>query len=70
MNNATNVKKFFDLMAAGKKAALDVRLDSGDVVCQFSKNIETGEEGNGTPGQPFTHEWTRVASCDRHELES
>lgn len=55
MSSAAQVKKFFDLMASGKKAALDVNLLTGEVICQF--------RGVGTPGIIFTGTWTRVASC-------
>ena len=61
--SAEHVKQFFDLLNAGKKAALDVRLDTGEVVCQASHVTATGAIGNGTPGETFTHHWTRVARC-------
>lgn len=61
--SAEHVKQFFDLLNSGKKAALDVRLDTGEVFCQATHNTATGAVGNGTPGQTFTERWTRVASC-------
>lgn len=70
MSSAAQVKKFFDLMAGGKKAALDVNLTTGEVVCQFTKNETTGAEGVGTPGTPFTGAWDRVASCADGEIKA
>lgn len=61
--SAEHVKQFFDLLNSGKKAALDVRLDTGEVLCQASHNLSTGKIGEGTPSQPFTNAWTRIASC-------
>jgi hypothetical protein len=61
--SAKHVKQFFDLLNSGAKAALDVCLDTGEVVCQASHNTSTGAVGKGTPGQTFTDAWTRVASC-------
>lgn len=67
-NSATQVKKFFDLLAAGKQAALDVQLNNGEVACIASINQDSGAIGNGTPGQPYTAEWTRVAACANGSL--
>lgn len=61
--SAANVKQFFDLLNSGAKAALDVNLRTGEVFCQATKNLQTGAIGMGTPGIPFTDQWTRVAAC-------
>lgn len=61
--NKTNLLMFFELLAKGKRAALDVS-DIGEIVCVRSKNQSTGQEGNGTPGQPYTSAWTRIAQCE------
>lgn len=61
--SAIQVKTFFDLLSTGAKAALDVNLKTGDVVCLATKNEQTGAVGVGTPGMPYTADWTRVAAC-------
>jgi hypothetical protein len=66
--SADMVKQFFKLLAEGKKAALDIHLDSGEIVCRFSKNQQTNAEGLGTPGQPFSPKWERVANCENFRL--
>ena len=63
-NTAYHVKKFFDLAKDGKRAALDVNLSTGDIVCMFSKNINTKAEGDGTPSSTMSDAWKRVATCN------
>ena len=63
-NTAYQVKKFFDLAADGKRAALDVNLSTGDIVCMFSKNINTKTEGDGAPSSMMSDAWESVATCN------
>lgn len=66
-NSAEQVKTFFGLLAEGKQAALDVCLDTGDVVCRASVSVDK-RVGNGTPGILYSAVWTRIASCEKFGL--
>lgn len=69
-SSAANVKQFFDLLHTGAKAALDVNLKTGEVACLATKNDQTGAIGVGTPGTPYTADWTRVAACADGKLSN
>jgi hypothetical protein len=63
MSNLTELKKFFDLNQKSRRAALDVSV-TGEVSCLYTRNQATGEEGRGTPGEPMSDRWERVARAD------
>lgn len=59
MKHREAINKFWELIGAGKSAALDVSTETGEMVARFSKSAE-GAEGNGTPPIPYTDAWARV----------
>ena len=65
MNALAHVSKFWQLAAEGKSAALDINIKTGELACQYSQNVKTGAEGNGTPGIPDTADYMRIIVCEK-----
>jgi hypothetical protein len=54
--------KFFQLAHDGKKAALDMSVETAELACLYTQG-DAGE-GAGTPGQTYTAQWIRLAVCE------
>jgi hypothetical protein len=55
----STIQEFWKLAEAGKSAALDINIKTGELLLQASKS-KTGEIGNGTPAIPFSDDWARI----------
>lgn len=55
------VARFWRLHALGRSAALDINTETGALVCRASVS-DSGAEGLGAPGQPYSECWLRVVA--------
>lgn len=60
MTHTDAIQKFWRLASSGKSAALDINTQTGELLVQASRNLDTGAEGNGAPGVPYTGSWRRI----------
>lgn len=61
------VARFWRLHGLGRSAALDVNTETGEMVC-LATISDSGAEGLGEPGQPYSECWLRVVSTTRGVL--
>jgi len=64
MNHLANINKFWEFQKLGKSAALDVNNKTGEMVCLYTKS-GAGADGNGTPPQTYSSDWTRICLSDK-----
>ena len=58
-----HIQKFWEIHGKGKRVALDIRKDTGEVVARYTES-SAGIIGAGTPPCCMTGRWMRVMESD------
>jgi len=61
------IERFWRLHELGRSAALDINTETGELAC-LATISDSGAEGLGTPGQPYSDCWTRVVQTSSGSL--
>jgi hypothetical protein len=61
------IARFWRLHELGRSAALDINTETGELAC-LATISDSGAEGLGTPGQPYSDCWTRVVQTNKGSL--
>lgn len=59
MTNFQAILKYHELIKEGKKAALDMNINTNEIKIRYTIS-KTGEEGNGSPPGILGVEWYRI----------
>ncbi len=63
----TAITKFWALANAGKSAALDININTGELVVRCTVSA-TGAQGNGAAPATYGDDWARIVSSDRGQV--
>ena len=59
MTNFQSILKYHELIKEGKKAALDMNINTNEIKVRYTIS-KAGKEGNGSPPDTYGLDWYRI----------